>query len=242
MGSFYQEQIMSKWQAIVFDMDDTLYPEHTYVLSGFAAVAAWAEHQLGIPRAQGYAELHQFFTQGIRGTTFNQWLAAHGKSEERIPELVQVYRDHEPTIQPFPGIEALLQRLRQSYKLGMVSDGYLGVQQRKLNALGLARYLDAVVFSDEWGRSAWKPSVVPFQAIQERLGTDIAQTIYIGDNPKKDFLGARQLGMHTIWFRLPDSEYGHLQPPTAEHAPHVIVSDLEALQHAILEEPIHTLT
>jgi putative hydrolase of the HAD superfamily len=224
---------MSKWQAIVFDMDDTLYPEHTYVLSGFAAVAAWAEQHLNIPQAQGYNELHRFFKQGVRGNTFNHWLSAHGIGEERIPELVQVYRDHEPTLQPFPGIEALLQRLRQSYRLGLVSDGYLGVQQRKFKALGLQHYFDAVVFSDEWGRQAWKPSTVPFEAIRERLGTEAIYSIYIGDNPKKDFFGARQIGMHTIWFRMPGSEYGHLQPPTTEHAPHSIVSDVEALQDAL---------
>jgi hypothetical protein len=40
---------VSGWRAIVFDLDDTLYPERDYVLRGFRAVAAWSDPNLGIP-------------------------------------------------------------------------------------------------------------------------------------------------------------------------------------------------
>jgi FMN phosphatase YigB (HAD superfamily) len=39
--------ILRDWQGIVFDLDDTLYPERGYVLSGFKAVASCAEARLG---------------------------------------------------------------------------------------------------------------------------------------------------------------------------------------------------
>jgi len=37
--------------------------------------------------------------------------------------------------------------------------------------------------------------------------------VHVADNPLKDFLGARQVGMFTVHLRRPDSEYGHLAPP-----------------------------
>jgi putative hydrolase of the HAD superfamily len=60
---------MPALRAVIFDLDDILYPERAYVLSGFHAVAAWAEEQLKIPRRLGFAELRQLFEDGVRGNT-----------------------------------------------------------------------------------------------------------------------------------------------------------------------------
>jgi putative hydrolase of the HAD superfamily len=108
----------------------------------------------------------------------------------------------------------------------LVSDGHLAVQRRKLAALGLAHHFDAVVFSDEWGREAWKPSLVPFMAVLERLGVEASEAVYVGDNPAKDFLGARRAGMFAVRVCRPGGEYARLEPPTAQHAPHRIVTSL----------------
>jgi putative hydrolase of the HAD superfamily len=222
---------VSRWQAIIFDLDDTLYPERDYVLSGFRAVAAWAEEHLGIQSEQGWAELRLLFEQGVRGETFNRWLAAHDRKHDGLVQrLVQVYREHQPVLTPFPGVPKLLDSLRRRYRLGLVSDGYLAVQRRKLAALDLADRFDAVVFSDQWGREAWKPSTRPFNAVLDRLAIGAAASAYVADNPSKDFLGARQVGMFTVWMRRSDGVYAHLSPPTAQHAPDLIISSLEELE------------
>ncbi|MCP4363330.1 MAG: HAD family hydrolase [Chloroflexi bacterium] len=219
-------------QAIIFDMDDTLYPECDFVLSGFHAVADWSVVHLGIPAEAGYTELKRLFNAGVRGDTFNQWLYHFGiaADKEIIPQLISVYRDHEPNIMPFPTVPALLKTLHARYKLGLLSDGYLEVQQRKFKALNIAAYLDAVVFSDEWGREAWKPSTKPFTAVLERLGVKASQAVYIADNPKKDFLGANQIGMQTIWLKRAQGEYAGFTPPTFEHVPQITISSWTELQ------------
>lgn len=222
---------MRKWQAVIFDLDDTLYPERDYVLSGFRSVAIWAETRLGIPAAQGFAELKRLFDQGVRGKTFDLWLASHHLEANRIiPELIQVYRNHEPNLTPLPEAPALLATLKNVYRLGLLGDGYLEVQRRKLRALNLSPYFEAVVFSDEWGREAWKPSVKPFQEILARLRTEAGASIYVGDNPAKDFLGARELGMFTIWVKLPEGLYTSLEPPTPRHAPDLTLESLIELK------------
>ncbi|NJK79923.1 MAG: HAD family hydrolase [Chloroflexaceae bacterium] len=221
---------MSRWHAIIFDLDDTLYPEQAYVLSGFRAVAQWAAVHLDIPAVQGYAELHQLFQQGVRGDTFNRWLHLHSlDADALVPQLVQVYREHTPLLEPFPEIPALLDRLCNTCRLGLVSDGYLAVQQRKFAALGLGHAFQAVVFSDQWGRQAWKPSVQPFQAVVQQLRIAPDQAVYIADNPTKDFLGARQIGMATIRVQWVGGEYAHLVPPTPAHAPDITLTTPDEL-------------
>lgn len=228
---------MTRWQAIVFDLDDTLYPERDYVLGGFRAVAAWAEPRLGLPADRGFAELRSLFEQGVRGDTFNRWLLGHGLDAALlIAEIVRVYREHQPALQPFPEMPKLLHGLRESARLGLVSDGYLDVQRRKLAALGIERYFDAIVFSDEWGRTAWKPSTQPFEAVLRRMDAAAGAAVYVADNPTKDFLGARRAGMSTIWLHRPGGGYAHLCPPTLEHAPDLTVTTPAELAEVLTEK------
>src|SRR6266851_8928740 len=127
---------MTDWQAVVFDLDDTLYPEQSFVLSGYRAVAVWAEQHLGIATGQVFAELKALFDAGMRQDVFNYWLAARGLPDDGlVVELIKVYRQHSPIIAPFPSVPALLCQLRDRFRVGLVSDGYLRVQQQKLTAL-----------------------------------------------------------------------------------------------------------
>lgn len=226
---------MPAWRAIVFDLDDTLYPERTYVLSGFRAVAAWAEEHLGIPQHHSFDELCRLFEDGVRGDTFNHWLESHSiKLDDWVTQMVQVYRQHNPQITPYPEVPELLQRLRPRYRLGLVSDGYAEVQRRKLAALGLTSCFDVLVFSDEWGREAWKPNSQPFEIVLEKLGVTGSEAVYVADNPTKDFLGARQVGMWTVRVRRPDGLYKHLEPPSPEYAPNVEIETLNDLETSLM--------
>ncbi len=222
---------MTKLQAVVFDLDDTLYPEQAYVFSGFQAVAVWAEEHLGIPAAQGVAELRRLFEEGVRGDTFNRWLESHGfKPDDWVHQMVRVYREHDPHIAPYPEVPDLLRRLRPRYRLGLVTDGYVETQRRKLAALGLTLFFDVLVFSDEWGREAWKPNSLSFEIVLERLNISGPEAVYVADNPLKDFLGARRVGMWTVRIRSPEGLYSHLEPPSSEHAPHFEIKTMGYLE------------
>jgi putative hydrolase of the HAD superfamily len=223
---------MLRWRAILFDLDDTLYPERDYVLSGLRAVASWAEGRLGIPTERGFLQLKALFERGVRGNTFDVWVGDHGRMDgELVAAMVDVYRTHQPALRPFPEVPALLTELRRRYLLGLVSDGYGDVQRRKLMALGVARYFDAVVLSDELGSNAWKPSPQPFIAALERLGgIDPRDAVYVADNPTKDFLGARRAGLASIRVRRLGGEYARLDPSTAEHEPDMNVPSLTDLE------------
>jgi len=223
---------MNKWKAIVFDLDDTLYPESEFVLSGFRAVAAWGYRKLGIDAEKGFSQLRVLFDQGVRGNTFDLWLEQNGfgaRAKDIVPQLVEVYRQHWPQIQPFPEVHQVLAHLRETCSLGLVSDGYLVVQERKLQVLGLAHFFDAVVFSDRLGPEAWKPSARPFEEVLSLLGVGPQEAAYVGDNPSKDFLGPWRIGMDTVWVHRPGSEYAALRPPSDVHRPDHVIGSLQDL-------------
>jgi len=222
---------VSRWQAVIFDLDDTLYAERDYVESGMRAVAAWAERELGLPAERSFGELFTLFQEGIRGDTFNRWLLGHDfDADEWAPAMVRAYRNHAPQIRLYPEVADLLRSLDCRHRLGIVTDGYLAVQRRKVAALGLDELVDTVVYSDRWGRAAWKPSRRPFCEVLARLGAEPARSVYVADNPAKDFFGPRRLGMTAIRIRHAAGLHCRSEPPTPEHRPHLEIARLEDLQ------------
>jgi putative hydrolase of the HAD superfamily len=226
-------------QAILFDLDDTLYPEREFVLSGFRAVAAWGECELGIPGNASMSELTRLYEEGIRLNTFDRWLAIHHLgSSVPVADLVRVYREHTPTLHPFPDTIRILESLRDHYRLGLLTDGYQAVQEKKIAALGIAHFFNAITYSDTLGRNGWKPNPRPFQVTMRALGVKPREAVYVGDNPIKDFLGARNAAMWSIRVRREGCEHTHVACPSPAHEPHCSIDSLEEL-FAALEKVEH---
>jgi len=217
-------------QAVVFDLDDTLYAERDYVFSGFRAVAVRTEKEFGLPAEQSFVELRRLFETGVRGATFDRFLDLYGLStDQNVAAMVQTYRQHKPQISLDDATRALLERLGLRCRLGLVTDGALDVQRRKVAALDLTGLLDVIVYSDALGRDAWKPSPKPFHTVLGRLSVDATAALYVGDNPAKDFRGARRVGMSTVRVRRPDGLHRYREPNRAEDAPDVEIDKLDRL-------------
>jgi putative hydrolase of the HAD superfamily len=91
-------------RAVIFDLDDTLYREHDYVRSGFAAVSRHLADDAVYPALLDEWERHG------RGRVFDAVVARFGIAVE-VAELVSVYREHEPELALYPDAERALTRL-----------------------------------------------------------------------------------------------------------------------------------
>jgi len=220
---------MDALKAIVFDLDDTLYPEREYVRSGFRAVGEWAEERLKLSQAIVRAELQALFDAEFRGDTFQWWLSEHGLPESLSDEMVRVFRTHTPRITLYPDAERVLEELKPGYRLGLVTEGRRENQQGKIRALGLARWISAVVILGEEDRAEWKPSRKPFDRMLGMLSVAGKEAVYVGDNPRKDFRGAREAGMATVRIRRPEGLHAMDEPSSAADAPDREITSLERL-------------
>lgn len=184
----------------VFDLDDTLYLERAYVLSGFRAAGAWAEKELGISDLTERA-LHEFEC-GCRGNIFNRVLAAYGLLDRTVlTRLVQVYRSHTPSISLLPDATQCLGALRPHVYLAVITDGAVDSQRNKVRALGLHNGMDLVVLTGTWGREFSKPNPRAFEYVQQQFAVPPECCVYVGDNPAKDFITPRGLGWRTVRIR-----------------------------------------
>jgi putative hydrolase of the HAD superfamily len=216
-------------RAIVFDLDDTLYPEADYVRSGYRAVEAYLHSQLAQEGA--FADwLWDRFLAGQAAGAFNALSDTFNLnlSPDTIGELVEVYRTHRPRLTAFEGIPALLETLARYRPLGLVSDGFLPAQSLKLEAVGLRSFFQAVVFTEAMGRAFWKPSPAGFKKVATQLNAAHSECCYVGDNPSKDFVAPRELGWQTVQLRLPGQVHSHKLSP-AGGEPEIIVESVAAL-------------
>lgn len=198
-------------RVVVFDIDDTLYLERDYVLSGFAAVARHVEDVYGCPEFA--ATCTRLFEQGARGDVFNRGLQELGLPVEpaAVRELVTLYREHTPDIQLLPDSLDLLGQLCGRRELAVISDGPLSSQQRKVHALGLSQWVDDVLLTDAWGRDFWKPHSRAFAAVEARFAVKGSDCVYIADNPHKDFIAPRARGWSTVRVRRPGALHAALE-------------------------------
>jgi putative hydrolase of the HAD superfamily len=198
-------------RAALFDLDDTLYRERTFVDGGFRAVGRFLAPRLGQSPATIARRLVVLHDRDGRGHLFDTLLADHGVDD---PELalaaVLVYRTHRPRLRPFDGVIAGLDRLRESgVRTGLVSDGLASVQRAKLAALpGIARRLDVVVMTDELGPGRAKPATAGFLVACRLLDVEPTTAVYVANDPRKDFAGARAAGLGTIRSGLLPDEGG----------------------------------
>ncbi len=219
------------WRAVGFDLDDTLYPERAFVSSGFEAAGRWLEVELGLPAQTTMKELAVLFEAGVRGDTFDRWLAAHHLPREPYRDgMLQAYRSHRPRLSPFADIPAGLDRLRTVYRLGLATEGARAVQEAKLEAIGLRDRFDAVVILGEEDRSRWKPDPWPLGRLAEALRVSATEMVYVGDNPQKDFEAARRAGMMSVRLRRADGLHAGEEPATRQARPDAEVTDMTGLE------------
>lgn len=184
---------------LVFDLDDTLYAEHSFVESGMRAVARFGADAFGLDAETSFAFMMRVLEADGRGRVFNAWLGEHGlMNQQRIATCIKVYRHHRPDI-AVPGPHRdLLVRLQQAYPLYLVTDGHKIAQHRKVEALGIAPLFKRVFITHRFGIAHAKPSLYCFEQIKKAEGCDWSRILYVGDNPAKDFVNLNHVGAVTV--------------------------------------------
>ena len=152
-----------------------------------AALKQWSSEY----RLQSWSNALQEF--GIDDTPFAEKLSETFRTERRKLHIV------------FPGVQSLLDELREQYQLALVSNGAPGLQREKLNGSGLAHYFEVVVISGEIG--VGKPDPKLFQIALDRLNISPNEAVVIGNARGTDILGAQNAKIKAIWLNQDNSDY-----------------------------------
>ncbi len=195
------EKYIEDMEAVIFDLDDTLYSEKDYVWSGYKKIAEYFK------RPELAEQMWEVFKKG--GKAIDEVIAANGLTDARDKAL-QIYRLQKPDIQLYQGVSDMLERIQRTKKVGIITDGRPEGQRAKLEALHCS--VDKIIITDELGGVEFrKPNRQAFCLMQQYFQIPFKRMVYVGDNISKDFLAPEALGMTCIWFKNRNGIYGEVQ-------------------------------
>jgi putative hydrolase of the HAD superfamily len=222
-------------RAIVFDLDDTLYPYRRFVTSGFAAVAEHFEREFGVAAGDVFDLLVREHAGANHGSELQAAIRTFALPEEALGEAIRVMRDHAPyLLLPTETRDALAQLRQKGWKLGVLTNGTPAIQARKIAALRLEGCVDAVVFATEYGTGEGKPERDGFQEVARRLDVPVDRTVMVGNDERCDIAGATNAGMLAIHCLAWRESHPTTSNPIAQR-----LTDVPALADALVERTSH---
>lgn len=222
-----QPQNYNHITTLIFDMDGTLI-EHTWQLSTIcdALFAEFADRLTPLTAdeffdcywTKSYDMWHMMVDRVLDGQTAAKYAYANTlRSLEADPALAGPMLDCwvelvlEEAV-PFVDTYAVLEKLRPHYTLGILTNGYIHLQRRKIEKYRLDEYVDFVVVSEEAGYH--KPDRRVFEWALGLAGQPSPeQVLFIGDNLETDIGGAAAAGLTPV---LIDTK-NRTDPPEGVH-------------------------
>ena len=197
-------------KAIIFDLDNTLLDfVKMKQFSVKAAITAMNEAGLGVDEKKAYEDIFDLYME--RGwenqQVFDDYLnQTVGEVSNKIlaAGIVSYRRAREATLVVYPNVnKTLIQLIKMGINLAVVSDAPSREAWMRLYYLNLHHVFDPVLTFDDTG--VRKPSPKPFQMALDYLKIKPNEAIMIGDWPERDVVGAREIGMKTIFARYGDT-------------------------------------
>lgn len=226
-------------EGIAFDLDDTLYNKADWLVPALehaARIMGMDEHRVwelatGYVHAQGIADVN----------IFNHVLLGCGQSDSALNirafvAAANTYKPPSGSLHLWPGVEETLRNLATQYRLGIVADGLVEAQNAKIVALRLTHYCNVFVLSDAIdGIKSRRPDPRPYRELVAQMGTRPSRTLFVGDNPVKDFIRARELGLQTV--RVMTGEFASRDYPSSAHTADYDISSVARLPDLLASAP-----
>ena len=194
---------------LIFDLDDTLYDEMSYVKSGFNAVAFHLSYLFKIKKKTIYNKLLKVLKENGRGKVFNIICSYYKfKKKNLVKDLINIYRSHKPLIKVKQEATKMLEYY-SGYNKYIITDGNYLVQKKKVKFLRLSNYFKKIFYTNFYGVKYNKPSLFCFNKIKKLENCDWSDLVYVGDNPYKDFINCNKKKILTV--RLMQGQYKSLK-------------------------------
>ena len=197
-------------KAVVFDLDNTLVDFMAMKGQAIeAAIRAMQDAGLKLPEEEIKARINEIYKQkGIEfQSVFDELLYNEfSKIDYKILSsgVIAYRRAREAALVPYPHVYLTLMELtKMQMKLGVVSDAPAKEAWLRLTYLNFHHMFDAVVTFDESRER--KPAPGPFRKVLDKLGVKASEALMIGDWAERDVVGAKQVGMKTVFARYGDT-------------------------------------
>jgi len=225
--------VFDQVSVIAFDLDDTLWPCMPTIHRAEKTLYSWLQERY--PRiTENYApeqmiELRREFSTRDRRYAVDMTLMrcdflhhigeAHDYDGAEVSqEGFEIFFEARQQVEFYADVMPCLQRLKQRFRLGAISNGNASVEH-----VGLGEFFEHAVSASDV--QAAKPDPLIYQHLAERFGVDPQEIVYVGDHPAYDVVGSVEAGYHAVWINREQADWpSHLPGPVHE------VTDLHQLE------------
>lgn len=195
---------MARITAVLFDLDGTLLDRRETFRRHLELQIQRRTDLFGAKQGSAYvARLLALDENGMidRDEFFNRVETELELGPDAALRLRDDFETHYPeSCVAFPNVHETLAALREvGLTIGLITNGRVVIQSRKIDGLGIRPLLDGIVISEAAGFRKPDPRIFA-RAIAE-LGIASSAAAFVGDNPDTDIMGARQSGLRPIWKR-----------------------------------------
>jgi FMN hydrolase / 5-amino-6-(5-phospho-D-ribitylamino)uracil phosphatase len=201
-------------QAVIFDLDDTLWEVGPVILRAEHAMLAFLAdryprvlelHSLESMRdlrarmALEHPAMRHDFTW-LRLESLRSHAREAGYPEAMAHEAFNVFYRARNDVTLFDDVMPALGRLHGRFRLFAISNG-----NADLAAIGLARFFEQALAARDAGML--KPDPRIFALLLQRAGLEPGRTLHVGDDVVADVEGARRAGVTPIWLNRAGEEW-----------------------------------
>lgn len=193
-------------KAVLFDLDDTLWPIVPVIERAERVLHEWLQqhapsvamaHSIESLRAQRMALMakdarYRIDLLALRHAGLTAAFTACGADHSRIDEAMGVFATARNAVTPYDDVLPALLRLGGKVALGTISNG-----NADLESIGLAGHFRISIAAHHFGTA--KPDRAIFQAACDALQVAPEHSVYVGDDPLLDVVGAQEAGLRAVW-------------------------------------------
>jgi putative hydrolase of the HAD superfamily len=219
-------------KAILFDLDDTLWPIAPVILQAEQTLHAWLADNAPLVAArytidalrQARLELlaqrpeFQLDLGALRRAGLLEAFEQAGEDLAKVEHAMIQFFAARNAVVPYDDVLPGLLRLKGRVLVGSISNGNADLQ-----TIGLSHHFKVSVAAHQLGTA--KPDSAIFHAACRELGVAPQDAVYVGDDILLDVQGAQRAGMRAVWMNRTGSAK-HLEH---EVVPDAIVADFDEL-------------
>ena len=198
-GLLLNNMNLEEFSLVIFDLDNTLYPENEFLFPAYKAIARLVSDKDGVNAADAENFLINNFLKEGRRNLFDRFISEFGLKNSGLNDFLKTLRSHksETKIKLTPQLSKILEAcIEKNIKVAVVTNGNPEQQRNKIDSIEWKGMLPElfIVYADETER---KPSPKPLQIVLKKFETSGVNALFIGDD-KVDESAANAAGIRFL--------------------------------------------